>query len=248
MGKRIYVGLDVHLNSIVAVWKARDGKMRQMAVETNAKGLAKLREVIQAEEVWAAYEASSCGWEVYDLLTDAGWKVSVLAPTHLAKSVKGYKRKTDLEDAVRILEVLMGHGELGTTLPSVWIPGQEIRDDREVVRRRLTVAEKLAQVKTEIRSLLRMHPVAGREAVKENWSGKHRAWLKGLVGKKSPLGPSVRQALASQLRELEFLIEEVRVIHREVEALAQEEAYGELVQKITAVKGVGTVTAMTFLG
>ena len=134
MGKRIYVGLDVHLNSIVAVWKARDGKMRQMAVETNAKGLAKLREVIQAEEVWAAYEASSCGWEVYDLLTDAGWKVSVLAPTHLAKSVKGYKRKTDLEDAVRILEVLMGHGELGTTLPSVWIPGQEIRDDREVVR------------------------------------------------------------------------------------------------------------------
>lgn len=247
MVKRIYVGLDVHQNSIVAAWKARDGKLRHLVVSADEPGLKKLRLAIEAEEVWAAYEASSCGWEVHDQLTQAGWKVSVLAPTHIARSVRGRKRKTDKEDATLILDVLMSHGELGTKLPAVWVPNQRVRDDREVVRRRLTVAEKLGQVKAEIRSLLRMHPVKGAEAVKDTWSGKHRAWLKGLVGEKSPYAGSVKHALASQLRELEFLIEEVGKMQKEVETLAQEEAYRRPVEKMTEVQGVGTVTAMTYL-
>lgn len=247
MDERTYVGLDVHLNSIVAAWKTRTGAMRHLTVDAGEEGLKRLRKAIGDKAVWAAYEASSCGWEVHDVLTEGGWKVSVLAPTHIARSVKGRKRKTDKEDAIAILEVLMSHGELGTKLPAVWVPSPRVRDDREVVRRRLAVAEKLGRVKAEIRSLLRMHRVKGSDAVKENWSGKHRAWLKGLVGEKSPYTGSVKRSLESQLRELEFWIEEVAKMQKEVETLAEEEAYRRPVEKMTEVQGVGTVTAMTFL-
>lgn len=245
MSERIYVAMDVHLNSIVAVWKRLGGEERKLVVEPGQKGFDLLTKAVGQGVVWGAYEASSCGWEVYDELGKRGWKVSVLAPTHIAKSVKGRKRKTDLEDARRILEVLMAHGELGMKLPEVWVPGRKVREDRELVRRRLSVAEKLARVKTEIRSLLRMQQVEAPEDLKETWTLKHRAWLKGLCGEKGAVKGSVRGALSSQVRELEFLSEEVKKLQDEVEELAQEEEYHAPVERMTEVQGVGTLTAMT---
>jgi len=246
VSERTYVAMDVHLNSIVAVWKRKGGKEGKLVVEPDEKGLESLVKAVGDGEVWGAYEASSCGWEVYDELTKRGWKVSVLAPTHIAKSVKGRKRKTDLEDARRILEVLMAHGELGARLPAVWVPGRKVREDRELVRRRLSVAEKLAEVKTEIRSLLRMQQVKAPEGLKETWTLKHRAWLRGLCKEGSQEKGSVREALSSQVRELEFLSEEVERLQEEVEGLAKEEEYRGPVGKMTEVTGVAELTAMTF--
>lgn len=236
----------MHLNFIVAVWRKGKKAEEKFVVETTPQGLQKLAQLVGEDEVWAAYEASSCGFEVYDLLTARGWKVFVLAPTHIARSVRGRKRKTDLEDARRILEVLMSHGELGGRLPAVWVPSRKIREDRELVRRRLTVAEELARVKCEIGALLRIQQVKGPEGLKKGWTKKHRAWLRGLAREGSALAPSVRKALGSLVRQLEFLAEEVETLQKEVEELAQEEAYRKPVEKMTEVEGVGTLTAVTY--
>lgn len=237
----------MHLNSIVAVSRPPGSEVRRVTVGADPSALAELVERIGGEEVWAAYEASSCGWEVHDELSKRGWKVWVLAPTHIAKSVKGWKRKNDAEDAQAILNVLMSHGELGTKLPAVWVPNARVRNDREVVRRRLAVAEKAARVKAEIRSLLRMHAVRKPEELKTTWSQKHLAWLKGLCGETRDLGQAVRRALASQIRELEFLEKEVEELQGDVEKLAEESPYEAPVKKMTEVSGVGILTAMTYL-
>lgn len=246
MSQRIYVALDVHLNSIVAVWRRAKGEERKFVVDATPEGLEKLVKLVGEGEIWAGYEASSSGWEVYDLLSRRGWKVFVLAPTHIAQSVRGRKRKTDLEDARRILEVLMAHGELGTRLPSVWVPERKVREDRELVRRRLSLAEKLARVKAEIRSTLRMQQVKCPEGLKDTWTLKHRAWLRGLGEEGSTLAASVRQVLRSQVRELEFLQGEVDELQERVEAMAEGEGYRRPIQKMTEIQGVGTLTAMTF--
>lgn len=247
MSKRTYVGLDVHLNSIVAVWRRAGEIERRMTVKGTAEGLKGLMKAVNDGEAWAAYEASSCGWEVHDVLTSWGWKVSVLAPTHIAKSVRGRKRKTDVEDARVILNVLMVHGELGAKLPGVWIPGAQIRQDREVVRRRLALGERLSDTKNGIVSLLRMHGVKRPEEIKTAWTRKHEAWLRGLTGEGSAVPRMVRSALASQLRELEFLERENEQLQQEVEVLAEEPRYQVAVRKMTEQDGVGTLTAMTFL-
>ena len=247
MSKRTYVGLDVHLNSIVAVWMVLGGKLRKLVVEPTVEGFDKLIQAVGGVEVWAAYEASSCGWEAHDELTRRGWKVFVLAPTHLPQSVRRRKRKNDLEDAKMLLHVLMMHGELGSKLPAVWIPGQKIREDREVVRRRLTVGEKLGRVKAEIGSLLRMNRVKKPEALKSLWTQKYQAWLQGLCTQEGVLGESVRKALASQVRELAFLEEEAQVLQAEIEELSKAETYRARVEKMTHRQGVATLTAMTYL-
>lgn len=201
---------------------------------------------VGAKEVWGVYEASSCGFEAYDRLSELGWKMSIVAPTHIAKSVHGRKRKTDLRDAKRLWEILMSHGELGTELAEIWIPSQELQEEREIVRRRLKLAENACRVKNGILSLLRMHKIKRPEGMKSAWTGKHVAWLRGLT-KEPKLGASVRLVLKSYLRELEFVEQEIQTLQEAVEALAEGAKYGSAVKKMTEIPGVGVLTALTFL-
>ena len=247
MEKVTYVGMDVHLNSIAAVWRQAGGVQRKMTVMNTPTGREKLVKLIGKRNVWGCYEASSCGWEVYDDLKAQGWKMSVLAPTHIAHTVKGRKTKTDERDAVILLNVLMSHGELGAELPKAWVPPTKVRQDREVVRRRLKVAENLSRIKTGIRSLLQMHGVKRPKDLKTLWTKKYQTWLKTLSEDEQKLGTTVRTSLASQLRELEFFMQEVESLQQQVEDLATEPAYVKRVTKMTSRSGVGTLTAMTFL-
>jgi len=97
-----YVGLDVHQNSITAVWGRRQEKMRWTRVINNDEGLEQLLKEVGAGEAWGVYEASGCGFGLHDWLTQRGWKVSVVAPTHVAKSLREKKTKTDLRDATQM--------------------------------------------------------------------------------------------------------------------------------------------------
>jgi len=246
MNMVIYVGLDVHLNSIAAVWGKAKDKPRSMTIVPTEEGFKALTEAVGTGQVWGVYEASSCGFEAYDQLRALGWKMSIVAPTHITKSVHSKKRKTDLRDAKHLWELLMSHGELGTELAEIWIPSRELQEEREIVRRRLKLAENSCRVKNGILSLLRMHRIKRPEGMKSAWSRKHIAWLRGLT-KDDTLGAPVRMVLESCVRELEFLGAEIETLQKAVEALAGEGKYRAEVERMTEVPGVGILTALTFL-
>lgn len=242
----IYVGLDVHLNSIAAVWGRAKEKPRHLTVTPSEKGLEVLARAIGTKNVWGVYEASSCGFETYDGLRKLGWKMSIVAPTHIAKSAHGRKRKTDLRDAKHLWEMLMSHGELGTELAEIWIPSRELQEQREIVRRRLKLSENACRVKNGILSLLRMHKLKRPEQIKTAWTKKHLAWLRDVAENES-VGAELKTVLSSCVRELEFVQEEIRTLQGEVEALAERPQYQGAVKRMTEVPGVGTLTALTFL-
>ena len=241
-----YVGMDVHRNWIVAVWKQPQGKERFSVVNNTPDGWEDLVRIVGEGPIVGAYEASGCGFTLHDWLTKRDWKVWVLAHTHLPQSARGRKTKTDLRDARKLLDVTMSHGELGTTLPSVWIPEAKTREDREIVRRRLSLAEHLTRVKNGITSMLEMHGIRRPAELKTLWTQKYVAWV-GHVSTMSDVAAPVRKALASLLRELAFLGEEIERLDVEVKALAEEEGYRRSVHKMTELPGVGTLTAMTYL-
>jgi transposase len=246
MSKVTYVAMDVHLNLIAVVWGRAKEKPRCLIIDNTPAGWEKLVRAVGLGEIWGVYEASSCGFEVYDHFTKIGWKMSVVAPTHIPKSTHGRKRKTDLRDAKRLWDVLVAHGELGTELPDVWIPTQEIREERETIRRRLALAEHLTRVKNSIHGLLRMHKLKRPSELKSLWTQKYVAWLKGLVVSPS-LGIHVRGVLGSLVRELGFLGEEIAQLQADVEDLSQTQRYRGAVANMTQLDGVGVLTAMTFL-
>lgn len=246
MRKVTYVGMDVHLNSIVAVWKRSDSPERFHVVTADEAGVDELLKCVGRENVVGSYEASGGGFGLHDTLTEQGWKVWVLAPTHLAKTARSRKTKTDLRDARQLMEVTMSHGELGTSLPKVWIPGEKIREDREIVRRRLTLAEHLTQAKNGITGLLRKHGIKRPEDLKTPWTQKHVAWLRA-VAEQGEIALPVRKALGSLVRELEFMEGEIERLNEEVRTLSEESSYQAPVRKMTELSGVATLTAMTFL-
>jgi transposase len=240
-----YVGLDVHKKSITAVFGPVKSKPESLKVANDPKGWNRLADRLMTWDAQAVYEASSCGFEVYDEMTERGWSVVVVAPSLMAKSSKEKKNKTDLKDATELRSRLLAHREAGASLPTVWVPPVAVREDRELVRRRLGLGEKAAGVKAMILCLLQIHKV--RSVAGAAWTKAHVGELWALCAEKSRLGAPVKRALESQLRELEFLMAEMARVQKEVEALAQEARHQTQVLELRKVKGVGALTAMTFL-
>jgi transposase len=244
-GKVTYVAMDVHPNKIVAMWGQAQETPRTMTVSDADEGLAALRKEVGPGEVWATYEASSCGFVLCDRLSAWGWKVAVLAPTRIPRSVRGKKRKTDLEDVRPQWEMLMAHGEVGTSLPKVWVPPVQTREDRELVRERLWVGEEQGRIKTKIRSMLRMHGVVCPIAAGSLWTKKHIAWLRSLW--KGGEARSLRVVLDVHLRMLEELKDAIKTLDAEIKQLSARPQYKAQVDAATKEKGVGRLTAMTYV-
>ena len=245
MSKRIYVALDLHPTKIVAMWGevSEKSKPRKTTLPGDSKGWEDLRKQVGAhEEIYAVYEASSCGFVPYDRMTEWGWKAFVLAPTKIRRSTRDEKRKNDGGDTKLLWEQLVAHFELGTELPVVWVPPKKTREDRELVRHRVWLGEEVTRIKTKIRSLLLLHgieePVDGAK-----WTKKHRAWLRGL-GKDERVGAEVQQVLGSLLRLLEATEKEGKTASREVEVLAESADYRNQVPAARRTKGIGVLTAM----
>jgi transposase len=252
IGKNIFCPIDLHQNKMMVGIATDRGQPRFREYDTDWKGgvprlvarLHQLRERNPGSEVWVAYEASGCGFGLADLMEEQGFRVAVLAPTNLPVTPRSRTNKTDKKDAIRILEVLRGHVLAGNRLPEVWIPPKELRDDREVVRRRLAAAEQLADVKNKIHGLLRRYGIARPASMASNWTKKHVRWLHSVV---TELEWGAGRTLASLLRELEFHRGECAAMDREMNCLAASDRYRARVEALTAFKGVAPLTAMVFL-
>jgi len=248
MKKVTYVAMDVHPNKIVVMWASVGEKPSTMTVRDDTKGLAQLRSEIGRGEVWATYEASSCGFTLYDTLTSWGWKAAVLAPTKIPRSVRGRKRKTDLEDVRPQWEMLVAHGELGMSLPKVWVPPIKTREDRELVRHRLWLGEEMGRIKAKIRSMLKMHAVECPLESDKLWTKKKgMPWLRATCKEDSGLSRSLRAPLRSLVEMLEQFEEHIDTLDAEIKALSETANYKVQVEAATGEKGVGRLTAMTYV-
>jgi transposase len=161
----------------------------------------------------------------------------------MERSPRHRKRKTDERDAQAILEDVRGYVLAGNELPSVWIPDLQTRDDRELVRLRLAVAEDSGAVQTRIRWLLKRNGIESAPA--EAWTDEYWRWLEGLT--QGGLANGAGLALASLMRQVEWLWSELERLNVQVKALSQTARYAPVVAALRRRKGVGVLTAMVFL-
>lgn len=250
--KNIFCGIDLHQNKMMVGIAQGRGKVVFKEYDTLICGgvaqltarLRKFKKQDPERVIWVSYEASGCGFALADHFTDEGFEVSVLAPANLPVTVRSRGQKTDKKDVIRILDVLRAHVLAGARLPAVWIPPAELRDDRELVRRRLEAKEKLADVKNQIHGLLRRYQIRRPDDMASCWTKKHLRWLSEI---RSELAPGAALHLSSLLRELWFFKEECEELDQELEGLAAEPRYRAQVQALTDYKGIQTLTAMVFL-
>jgi transposase len=199
-----------------------------------------------SDRIVFVYEASSQGYGLCDLLSDHGIQCWVLSPSHLPKSSKSKKNKTDPKDAQRLFEVARAHVLAGNELPIVWTPPQRLRNDRELVRTRLESAEACTRVKLQIMSLVKRHGIALPEwfRTNRNWTRKFVRWLKELAQKMDQVITPVLQAYVERF---ETLNKQIAELNKHVRALSRTDRYRGGVEAVCELPGVGLITAMTFL-
>lgn len=259
MYKVIMIGCDLHEESMILKIAEDRQPSETRTVKNTASGRATMIGDLQRRaraaggaRVIFAYEASSQGFGLYDQLTAAGIECHVLAPTRIARSPRQKKEKTDEKDALDLLELLRGHVLAGNRLPSVWIPDAQTRDDRELVRTRLDVGEKITALKAQVQNLLKRYQLRRGPGLGKGWTKAFRGWLQreladpALEGR-SPLRGGGRAALASLLRQMQFLEEEEERLDRQIVALAWSPRYEARMRAVTTLCGVGVLTAIVFL-
>jgi len=95
--------------------------------------------------------------------------------------------------------------------------------------------------------LLKRHGVKKPNALKSSWTGAYLAWLRGLSAPHCALGASSALVLASFLRQLDALDEEISKLDHNLLELSQTECYRAQVRVLDEMVGVGPLTAMVFL-
>ena len=151
-----------------------------------------------------------------------------------------------------LLELLRGHILCGNKLPKVWIPDHQTRDDRELVRMRLDIGDKITALKTQVQSLLKRYQLRRPDWTGKGWTTGFGTWLNYTLANptdpnRSPLKAGGRAALASLLRQLKFLDEEQDRLDEQILSLAWSPRYTTQILEITELCGVGVLTALVFL-
>src|SRR5712691_3233129 len=257
-------GLDVHKRTVVACVLTPDGQQTR-TFATMTRDLVALSQWLQSLDVsQVAMESTGVFWQpIYNVLEDTGMNVLV-ANARYIKAVPG--RKTDVKDAEWLADLLR-HGLIRGSA----IPTRARRELRELVRYRLSLSRQRAQVAHRIHKVLEGANVklssvltdimgvsgramvealitgtAGPEAIAELARGplrrKHNdlvAALEGLVG------PTQRLLLASHLRNLEFLTQEMERLSAEIEE--QLRPSQELLERLDTIPGVGPRVAQAIL-
>lgn len=234
----LFVGLDVHKESISVAYAEGDGSKpaefvgpigtRQSDIDQLLRKLASRRGV----PVFA-YEAGPCGYGLYRYLTGKGFACQVVAPSLIPKR-PGDRVKTDRRDAVELARLLRS-GDL----TSVYVPSVEDEAVRDLCRARDAARQVLRSAKLRLKSfLLRLGlHYSGRA----NWGDAHKRYLARVVC------PTPAQQIVFQetLRAVDEQVERVKRLEDELRERAAAWRLWPVVEALQALRGVEWLVALT---
>lgn len=176
--RTVYVGLDVHKDSIAVAYAPEDRGAEVVslgAIGTRQCDIDKLIRKLQSKGATLVfvYEAGPCGYWLYRYLTRQGFSCHVVAPSLIPRK-PGDRVKTDRRDAVTLAR-LMRSGDLS----SIYVP--EIADEaiRDLSRGREDAMRDLKATKHRLKAFLLRQDI--RYEGRASWNAAHLRWLSEVV-------------------------------------------------------------------
>lgn len=239
-GQYIYIGIDVHLRSWSVSIYTDEFEHKTYTQPADTRVLVNyLRKNFPGANYKSAYEAGFSGYWLHDELTSRGIESIIVNPSDVPLRDKDRQNKTDRIDSRRLAKSVMSN-----MLEGIYIPTDEQRQDRSLVRTRGIMVKKQTRVKNQIKGFLYFYGIRiSEEEVCRHWSKNYIEWLESIVLKQQ----SGTYALKVYLQELKYLNELIAQTTREIRQLSTSPRYSKLVKLLVGIPGISTLTAMILL-
>jgi transposase len=168
----LYVGLDVHKDSITVAYAAGSGEVELFGkIGTTQADIDRLCKRLQskARQIRVVYEAGPCGYGLYRQLVQKGFECMVCAPSLIPRK-PGERVKTDRRDAVKLVR-LVRTGDLS----AVYVPTVEDEAFRDLARAWVSAKDDMKRARQRLKAFLLSHSV--RYTGRPDWGPAHRRWL-----------------------------------------------------------------------
>ncbi len=235
----LYVGLDVHKDSITAAvfGPAGNEPLRLEKLPNDTHRIRRFFERLAKDgaQIRSCYEASAAGYVLHRLLTSWGIHCEVIAPS-LIPTCAGEKRKHDKRDAIQ-LGRLYRAGEL----VAVRIPSEAEERVRDLVRCRETFQKEILQSRHYILKFLRRRGFIYREG--SHWTQRHFEWLRNLLHR-NELAAEDHLVFSEYMSLLEYKLSRREELDRQIEEIALRPFYKPVVDRLKCFRGIETHAAV----
>ena len=236
--RTLYVGLDVHKESIAVAYVAQDHGAEVISlgtVGTRQCDIDKLLRHLQSKspQLVFVYEAGPCGYWLSRSLMKKGYVCWVVAPSLIPKK-PGDRVKTDRRDA-RQLARLMRSGDL----TPVYVPAVDDEAIRDLSRAREDTLRDLKAAKLRLKAFVLRHDI--RSTGRANWSPAHLRWLSEVV---CPT-PAQQMVFQEYVQTVTEQTERLQRLEHELHEQVKTWRFQPVVEALQALRGVQFTVAVT---
>jgi transposase len=235
-GKFLFVGIDLHLLQWHVTIRTEDVEIFSGSIPGSWDALRKLLDRYPETLFKTVYEAGCFGFWLHDKLIEYGAEC-VVTPPSLVPVEYGNKVKTDRRDS-RKLAHLLAKG----MLKRVWVPSEQERFHRQVIRRRRQLIGDRVRIQCRIKSELCFYGIQMPKTTTK-WS---QAYVMNLHRLKFN-NHWMQECFHRLLEEYEFLSDSVKKQTKVLQELAETSLYKERVTILRTVPGIGLIAAMELL-
>jgi transposase len=241
MSKVLFVGLDVHAETIAVAVAEQGGEVRSIGVIPNR--LESIRKMVHklgpVKQLKACYEAGPTGYVLYWQLTQLGVACDVIAPS-LVPTKAGDRVKTDRRDAEKLARCHRA-GEL----TAVWVPDAEHEALRDLVRAREAAKKDQLKARHRLGKFLLRHGQRRPDGVRA-WTKKHREWIKSHVQFQQA---ALEATLADYVEEVDHVATRIGKLERALDEAVRQAPpkIRAVIEALQALRGVAQTTAASIV-
>lgn len=230
----VWIGLDVHKRSYAVALKIGDYSPLTWTAPANPEKLVNTLSSAGLHPNGVCYEAGPTGFSLARVLQNSDIPVIIAAPSKVPRSVSPGS-KTDRLDCIK-LALFASKG----LIHPIAIPSVTAESERALLRRRHQLTDGIRKCKQRIKAQFLFHGFPEPPELKY-WSKESP---KVLIKAGLPAGAQSR--LKSHVRELVFLMDERKIIDRELHQISTNSEHCKTIEALRSVPGVGLIVAMTF--
>jgi transposase len=235
---KLYVGLDVHKDSIAIAFATARSRSDPQFVGTTRYSVISLTKALSKlgtpSDISICHEAGPCGYGLVRALREQGYQCEVVAPSRVARRPAD-RIRTDRRDAL-LLARLHRAGEL---VP-VTVPEPQDEAIRDLVRAREDAVSDLRRVRQRLKSFLLRH---GHAYTGSRWGPKHELFLSKIT-----FEDSAQHIVFTEYRmAVRFASELVERLTQSLRAHAETWRWLPIVKGLMTLRSIDLISALTIV-